>query len=357
MAGPRRARDPILGVGTSVAAFVGSVPGPPPADPVLVTSVAEFARVFGSIEGETADAVWLFFENGGRRAYVAGFDEAHPLRSLDALALTPFNILVVPATARPLQPWPTSLGVAAALLAEKRGALYVADPPAERTASNVARWAGSVGSSRSTAVYFPRLRVRRPSGERDLPSGGAVAGILARIDLNRGVWASPDGEHVAGVLGPAVELDVARVDTLGLAAVNAIRFVPGRGIRLWGARTLADTDDEWKYIHVRRLAAFLEQSIEQGLQWVVFEPNAARLWTQVRALIRTFLSSAFRSGAFPATTPEDAFFVRCDRTTMTQDDIDSGRLVVEIGIAPIRPAEFVIFRIGLWARSPGRSGD
>ena len=201
-------------------------------------------------------------------------------------------------------------------------------------------------------MYFPRLRVLRPSGERDLPAGGAVAGILARMDTERGVWITPDGELVAGTLGPAVELDDASVESLGLAGVNAIRFVPGRGIRLWGARTLADTDAEWKYVHVRRLAAFLEQSIQQGLQWAVFEPNAPRLWTQVRALLRTFLTSVFRSGAFPAATADEAFFVRCDRTTMTQDDIDSGRLVIEVGIAPIRPAEFVIVRIGLLARRP-----
>jgi uncharacterized protein len=353
MARPRRPRDPILGTGTSVAAFIGSVPGPPPADPLLVTSVSEFGHTFGTTEGETGDALRLFFENGGRRAYITAFDEAHPLRSLDALALTPFNILVIPATARPLQPWPTSLAAAAALLAEKRGALYVADPPAERTTANVARWAGSVGCGRSTAVYFPRLRVLRPSGERDLPAGGAVAGILARMDMERGVWLTPDGERVVGTLGPTVELDDASVESLGLAAVNAIRFVPGRGIRLWGARTLADTDAEWKYVHVRRFAAFVEQSIEQGLQWVVFEPNAPRLWTQVRALVRTFLTSEFRSGAFPAATADEAFFVRCDRTTMTQDDIDAGHLVIEIGFAPLRPAEFVILRIGLRARPRG----
>ena len=125
----------------------------------------------------------------------------------------------------------------------------------------------------------------------------------------------------------------------------------GRGIRLWSARTRADTDSEWKYIHLRRFAVFLEQSIEQGLQWVVFDPNRPRLWTQVRAQVRTFLNAVFRQGAFPAATPEEAFFVRCDRTTMTQADIDSGRLVIHVGIAPIRPAEFVLLRIGLWARA------
>jgi len=352
MARPRRPRDPIEPMPTFVAAFVGSLPAGPPAEPVLVTSIADFGHVFGSAEGETADAVWLFFENGGQRAYVAGFDEAHPLLSLDALTSLAFNILVIPATARLPQPAATSLAVAGALLAEERRAFYVVDPPAGRTAANVARWAGSFGGGRSSALVFPGLRVRRPSGERDVPAAGAVAGILARTDISRGVWVSPGGELVQGALGPSVDLDDTASEALVQAAVNLIRRLPGRGTRLWSARTRADTDSEWKYVNVRRFAAFLEQSIEQGLQWVVFEPNGPRLWTQVRALIRPFLTSAFRQGAFPATTPEDAFFVRCDRTTMTQDDIDSGRLVIEIGIAPIRPAEFVIVRIGLRARRP-----
>lgn len=352
MARPRRPRDPILAMPTSVAAFVGSLPTGPPAEPVLVTSLNDFERVFGSAEGETADAVWLFFENGGKRAYVAGFDEARPPRSLDALASTPFNLLVIPATARLLQPAATSLAVAAALLAEERRAFYVVDPPAGRTLANVARWAGSFGGGTSSALFFPGLRVRRPSGERDVPAAGAVAGILARTDTNRGVWVSSGGERVQGVLAPTVDLDETAAETLVQAGVNPIRQLPGRGTRLWSARTRADTDSEWKYVNVYRFAAYLERSIEQGLQWVVFEPNGPRLWTQVRALIRPFLTLAFRQGAFPATTPEDAFFVRCDRTTMTQEDIDSGRLIIHVGIAPVRPAEFVIVRIHLRARCP-----
>jgi len=352
MARPRRPRDPIEAIPTFVAAFVGSLPAGPPAEPALVTSRQDFERVFGSAEGETADAVWLFFENGGLRAYVAGFDEAHPLRSLDALASVAFNILVIPATARLPQPAATSLAVAAALLAEERRAFYVVDPPASRTVANVARWAGSFGGGGSSALVFPRLRVHRPSGERDVPAAGAVAGILARTDMSRGVWVSPGGELVQGALGPSLELDDPASEALVQAAVNPIRRVPGRGTRLWSARTRADTDSEWKYVNVRRFAAYVERSIEQGLQWVVFEPNRPRLWAQVRALIRPFLTSAFRQGAFPATTPEDAFFVRCDGTTVTQDDIGSGRLIVHVGIAPIRPAEFVVVRIGLRARCP-----
>ena len=352
MARPRHPRDPIQVVGTSVAAFVGSLPAGPAAVPVLITSFEEFERTFGTAEGETADAAWLFFQNGGRHAYVAGLDEARPLRSLDAFSDTTFDLLVIPATARLSEPQATSLAIRGALLAEKRNAFYVVDPPAGRTAATtVARWAGSFGGGGSSAVVFPRLRARFLSGERDVAAGGAVAGILARTDTDRGVWVSSAGATVQGVLGPTVELDDATVEQLALARVNPIRRVPSRGTVLWATRTRADTDSEWQYVNVRRFASFLERSIEQGLQWVVFEPNGPPLWTQVRAQVRTFLQGVFRAGAFPASKPDEAFIVRCDRTTMTQDDIDAGRLVIQVGIAPIRPAEFVVFRIGMWTRT------
>ena len=189
MARPRRPRDPIEAMPTFVAAFVGSLPAGPPAEPALVTSRQDFERVFGSAEGETADAVWLFFENGGLRAYVAGFDEAHPLRSLDALASVAFNILVIPATARLPQPAATSLAVAAALLAEERRAFYVVDPPASRTVANVARWAGSFGGGGSS-------RPRLPPPARSPPVGGA--GRPGRGSGRR--HPRPDG-HVARRVG------------------------------------------------------------------------------------------------------------------------------------------------------------
>jgi phage tail sheath protein FI len=350
MARPRRLRDPIEPAAASVAMFVGSLPGGSPTVPALVTSFGEFVNVTGADEGETADAVRLFFENDGRRAYVVALDEARPMRSFAALADTDFNILVLPATAR--VPGAISLAVAAALYAKERGAYYIADPPAGRTAADVARWAGSFGGGPNSAVYFPRLRVHRPSGERDVVASGAVAGIFARIEMLRGLHVAPEGieARVSGVLGPSLELDDATAEALTQAGVNPIRRVPPRTV-LWAARTREDTDTDWQFIKVRRLALFLERSVEQGLQWVVFEPNGERLWTQVRAAIRVFLNRLFRQGLFPAARPRDAFFVRCDRTTMTQDDIDSGRLVIHVGIAPLRPAEFLIVRIGLRARS------
>jgi phage tail sheath protein FI len=352
MARPRRPRDPIAGVASSVAAIVGSLPASDRDTPFLVTSLADFEFQAGSTDGEVGDAVRLFFENGGRRAYAVGLDDARPLRSLDALAYTDFNILVVPATAR--LPGSLSLAVRAALFAEKRRAFYVADPPAARTAQDVARWARSFGGGPNSAVYFPRLRVRSTSGEHEVAASGAVAGIYARTDIERSVWVSPSDAHVRGALGPAVELTDSANDALVEAGVNTIRFLPGRGLRLRSARTREENDEDWKSVPIRRLALFIEESLQQGLQWTVFEPNDHLLWRQARAAARAFLQRVWQQGGLKGSNPDQAFFVRCDRTTMTQDDIDHGRLIMEVGVAPLRPAEFVVLRIGQWARGRER---
>ena len=130
--------------------------------------------------------------------------------------------------------------------------------------------------------------------------------------------------------------------------INCIRAFQGRGIRVWGARTIAPKGSEWKYINVRRLFLFLEESIDESTQWVVFEPNNEALWARVVQTISNFLLGIWKSGALMGTSPEEAFFVKCDRSTMTQDDIDNGKLIVLIGVAPTKPAEFVIFKIGQW---------
>jgi phage tail sheath protein FI len=152
---------------------------------------------------------------------------------------------------------------------------------------------------------------------------------------------------VREAVGMAVELDDTAQEPLNQRGVNVIRRFAGRGIRVWGARTLSQ-DAEWKYVNVRRYMIYLEHSIDRGTRWVVFEPNDEKLWARVRQSIEAFLLAEWRGGALVGTRPNDAFFVRCDRTTMTQDDIDNGRLICQIGIAPIRPAEFVVFRIGQW---------
>jgi phage tail sheath protein FI len=204
----------------------------------------------------------------------------------------------------------------------------------------------AVADSSYAALYYPWIDVSDPqSGARTLvPPGGYALGIYARTDNERGVFKSPANEIVRGALKLQVETDDKLQDALNPNGVNAIREFPGRGIRVWGARTLS-SNALWKYVSVRRLFIFLERSIYEGTQWVVFEPNDDKLWARVIDTIRLFLRTQWRLGALFGRTEEEAFFITCDRTTMTQDDILNGRLICEIGIAPVRPAEFVVFRI------------
>jgi phage tail sheath protein FI len=198
------------------------------------------------------------------------------------------------------------------------------------------------------AFYYPWIRIYDPSinDTRLIPGTGHVAGIYARTDVERGVHKAPANEVMRGAVDLEFPVPKANQDILNPRGVNCARDFrsDGRGIRMWGARTMS-SNGEWKYINVRRLFLFVEESIDEGTQWVVFEPNDEPLWARVNRSITNFLISVWRSGALMGVTQEEAFFVKCDRTTMTQDDIDNGRLICYIGIAPVKPAEFVIFRI------------
>ena len=196
------------------------------------------------------------------------------------------------------------------------------------------------------AFYAPWIVISDPQSgaRRTVPSGGHVLGVYARTDTERGVFKAPANEIVRGALNVRFDINDNTQGVLNPRGVNVIRSFPARGIRVWGARTLS-SDSLWKYVSVRRLFIFLEHSIYDGTQWVVFEPNDDRLWARVKDTVRLFLRSQWRGGALFGRTEEEAFFITCDRTTMTQDDILNGRLICEIGIAPVRPAEFVIFRI------------
>jgi phage tail sheath protein FI len=202
------------------------------------------------------------------------------------------------------------------------------------------------------ALYYPWLYVPDPRSRRSVfvaPSGH-MAGIYARTDVERGVHKAPANVVIRGIdlslPRRGLEQDVTKreQDMLNPKGINALRAFPNLGTRVWGARTLS-SDQSWKYINVRRLFIFVEESIDEGTQWVVFEPNDEPLWARVRQSITNFLTTVWRDGALEGKKAEEAFFVTCDRTTMTQDDIDNGRLICVIGIAPVKPAEFVIFRI------------
>jgi uncharacterized protein len=204
----------------------------------------------------------------------------------------------------------------------------------------------TIDDTKYAAFYFPWIVVSDPrTGARvDVPPSGAICGIYARTDNSRGVWKAPANETIAGALDLKYEVNTATQENLNPKGVNAIRRFPGRGIRVWGARTLS-SDPLWKYVNVRRLFIFLEASIYFATQWVVFEPNDPRLWARVKQTVTLFLRSQWREGALFGEKEEEAFHVAIGRDTMTEDDILNGRLIIEIGIAPVRPAEFVIFRI------------
>ena len=206
------------------------------------------------------------------------------------------------------------------------------------------------------ALYYPWLRIPDPfpdnpqvRGSVLIPPSGHAIGIYARSDIERGVHKAPANEVIRGISDLEFKLMKEQQDILNPRNINVLRNFreDNRGLRVWGARTLS-SDSDWKYINVRRLFIFIEKSIDRGTQWVVFEPNDEPLWQRVKRVISSFLTQVWRDGALMGRTADQAFFVKCDRTTMTQNDIDNGRLIVQVGIAPVKPAEFVIFRIGQW---------
>ena len=212
--------------------------------------------------------------------------------------------------------------------------------------------------SRYGAYYLPWLRVRHAGTgtEKLIPPGGHIAGVYVRTDRERGVHKAPANETLTGLLidpldparGLAGLVTTVQQEALNLRGVNVLRYFPGRGILLWGARTMA-SDPEWKYVNVRRLVIFIQASLKKGTRWVMFEPNDEALWNRARNSVSNFLTRLWKDGMLQGQKPEQAFLVKCDRTTMTQADLENGRLIMLIGIAPVRAAEFVMFRIGQWA--------
>jgi len=211
--------------------------------------------------------------------------------------------------------------------------------------------------SSHAAYYYPWVILPECAehGVIAVPPCGHVAGIYALTDQEQGVWHAPAGKEILGIAGLDQSVTDAQGEVLNAAGVNTLRYFQGQGNLVWGARTTSQ-DPEWKYVNIRRYLIYLEHSIDKGTQWVVFEPDAEPLWAAVRNSVSDFLFNEWRNGALQGSRPEDAFFVRCDRTTMTQDDIDNGRLVILVGVAPVRPAEFVIFRIGQWTGNANPDG-
>jgi uncharacterized protein len=223
----------------------------------------------------------------------------------------------------------------------------ILDPLPGLTPQEVKQWREKETNfdSKYAALYYPWLEVAGPDGRKmKLPPSGHMAGVFARSDNERGVHKAPANEVVRGALEVVTPITKGEQDLLNPIGVNCIRAFNGSGIRVWGARTLS-SDPAWRYVNVRRLFNYVERSIERGTQWVVFEPNDPDLWARVRRDVGAFLTGVWRSGALFGTTAEEAFFVKCDAELNPPDVRDRGQLIIEIGMAPVKPAEFVIFRL------------
>ena len=246
-------------------------------------------------------------------------------------------------------PGVTAPEVQASLIAfceNKKSCFAILDVPMELKKTNDVANFRDMYDSTYAAMYHPWLEMYDAGAKRSayFPPSGAMAGIYARTDIERGVHKAPANEVVRGCTGLSCAYNEGEQDILNPIGVNLIRSFTGRGIRVWGARTIS-SNGLWKYLNVRRLFIYVEESIKANTNWVVFEPNSTALWSRVTRTIEAFLATCWRDGALAGSTPSEAFFVECGPTTMTQDDIDNGRLICQIGIAPVKPAEFVIFRI------------
>jgi hypothetical protein len=232
----------------------------------------------------------------------------------------------------------------------------ILDTPPGMNAQQVKDWRMDVTGydSKYATMYWPWIKVADPVAGKQvfIPPSGSVAGIWARNDSTRGVHKAPANEVVRGAVTLELNITKGEHDTLNPVAVNCIRSFPGQGIRVWGARTLS-SDPEWRYLNVRRLFNYVEKSILSGTNWVVFEPNDPKLWDSVKRTINMFLRRVWRDGALFGRTPAQAFFVKCDEENNPPENRDAGILTVEIGIAPVKPAEFVVFRISQFADGAG----
>jgi hypothetical protein len=391
---------PIAGVGTSTAGFIGvsaditgawdparkagmparptptgeAYPQAAALSPQPVNSWTEFTQKFGDFQDANQDAnqyqqylahaVYGFFNNGGTRCWVTRIGAAGDLER----ALQQFeSIDEIAIVAAPLPPdvGASALHTAQAALVthceQMEDRVAILDSSCDIT-GNLAISDGDSGIWRPAtnpkgygAFYFPWIEVANPLGEAGarvaVPPSGHLAGIYARSDAERGVHKAPANEVVMGALGVRYPVSKILQASLNPRGVNCIRAFDGT-VKVYGGRTLASDpqgDPEWTYVNVRRLVNFLRESIDQGTQWVVFEPNAPELWSKIRRNVSSFLNGVWTSGALLGTAPEQAFYVRCDETTNPPEVRDLGQVVAEIGVAVVKPAEFVVFRLSQWA--------
>ena len=377
-----RGSKPIEAVGTNTVGFLGESMMGPVNQAVLVTNWTQYVKTFGDFTQSSylSHAIYGFFNNGGSRCYVvnvgapANLDltPADKAAAADKAGASPEAAPKTDSDARYIgkdlgpgartglkcfeeideislvaAPGVLSPAVQDAILTHcemRKDRFAVLDSP-ETVTGGVDRLARP-RDSKYGAYYFPWIQVYDPErGNVFVPPSGHVLGVYARTDNDRGVHKAPANEIVRGALGLRYQVSRGEQDILNPRGINCIRLMQGGGIRIWGARTLS-SDPSWRYINVRRLFIMVETSIERATQWVVFEPNDFRLWKRVARTISSFLTLVWRQGALMGETPEKAFYVKCDEETNPPEVVDVGQLIVEIGLAPVKPAEFVIFRIG-----------
>src|SRR5689334_12971061 len=234
--------------------------------------------------------------------------------------------------------------------------MAILDSPPDLLPQEILEWRMNTAGydSKMSALYYPWIEVMDPLTNRpvNIPPSGHIAGLWCRVDESRGVHKAPANEVVMGANGLAFQVTQPEQGGLNKVGINCIRAFPGRGIRVWGARTLS-SDPEWRYINVRRLFNYISESIMEGTQWSVFEPNDERLWTQLRIAAKNFLTRVYRSGALFGSTVDEAFYVKCDAETNPPEVIEAGQVICEIGIAPVKPAEFVVFRLSQFSGGEG----
>ncbi|MFQ4136436.1 phage tail sheath family protein [Nodosilinea sp. PGN35] len=369
---------PIAGVGTSIGGFIGVVPNniemptrpgsetasydvAPAGEPQLITSWEEFKNSFGDIRAGNktlALAIYGFFNNGGTRCWVTRVAAAAGLNNLaDALAafepIDEITIVAVPGATSPVQH--EAIIAHCTTMKDRFAILDSIEKPASLTPEAIRGGTAGEGGTTPTgnsayaALYFPWIQVFDPSTEPgsiiNHPPSGHIAGVYARVDGERGVFKAPANEVIRGALGLERRLSKNHQEGLNPAGINAIRIFDGN-IKIWGARTLGgDANSEFKYISTRRYMNFLQESIDEGTQWVVFEPNTPDLWQRITRTVEDFLLVQWQTGGLFGETPKQAFFVKCDADTNPPQLRELGQVVTEVGVAIVRPAEFVIFRI------------
>jgi uncharacterized protein len=362
---------PISPVDTRTAAFIGHVPGSSNPMGTLHTcnSWSAFSQLVqfspGNDRNDLAHAVYGFFLNGGRLCYVAE-SGAGCAKQVDAALAALAQVEDISIVAAPGLTLPYIYDAVTDFCETRLDCVAIFDSPArldDEVMNVLSGRSGEAGGWRMphpsvggfTTFYAPWILVVDPDSPEGattlVPPSGHIAGAWGRNDAERGIHKAPAGLPLTGALDVGRHFTSSEQELLNPRGVNAIRVFPERGLLLWGARTLSP-DPEWRYVNIRRFMMMITRSITSQTNWVIFEPNNEPLWGRLRATIENFLLGLWREGAFPGVRPNEAFFVRCDRSTMTQSDIDSGRLIILLGLALLRPAEFTLLRLtfadGVW---------